>query len=48
MCGFAYDGLDRSIDLRISKLRKKLGDTSSDPRIIKSIRSVGYLFVDSP
>jgi two-component system response regulator RstA len=48
MRGFTYDGMDRSIDLRISKLRKKLGDVSNDPRIIKSVRSVCYLFVDCP
>jgi DNA-binding response OmpR family regulator len=41
--GLRYDGLDRSIDLRISRLRKKIGDDSSAPRKIKSIRGVGYL-----
>lgn len=39
--GIAYDGLDRSIDLRVSRLRKKLGD--HPPRLIKSVRGVGYL-----
>ncbi len=38
-----YDGLDRSIDLRVSRLRKKLGDDSSQPTRIKSVRGVGYL-----
>lgn len=38
-----YDGLDRSIDLRISRLRKKLGDDSHTPARIKSVRGVGYL-----
>lgn len=38
-----YDGLDRSIDLRISRLRKKLGDDSRLPYIIKTIRGEGYL-----
>lgn len=41
--GVKYDGLDRSIDLRISRLRKKLGDDPIDPRRIKSVRSAGYL-----
>jgi two-component system response regulator RstA len=41
--GIRYDGLDRSIDLRISRLRKKIGDDSASPRKIKSIRGVGYL-----
>lgn len=38
-----YDGLDRSIDLRISRLRRKLGDDPTTPTRIKSIRGVGYL-----
>lgn len=38
-----YDGLDRSIDLRVSRLRRKLGDDPVTPERIKSIRGVGYL-----
>lgn len=38
-----YDGLDRSIDLRISRLRKKLNDDPHHPTRIKSVRGVGYL-----
>jgi two-component system OmpR family response regulator/two-component system response regulator RstA len=38
-----YDGLDRSIDLRISRLRRKLNDDPTQPTRIKSIRGVGYL-----
>jgi two-component system OmpR family response regulator/two-component system response regulator RstA len=41
--GMPYDGLDRSADLRITRLRKKLGDDGKQPLRIKSIRSVGYL-----
>jgi len=40
--GFEYDGLDRSIDRRISRLRKKLADDSSNPTLIKTIRGKGY------
>ncbi len=40
-----YDGLDRSIDLRVSRLRRKLGDDPTNPTRIKSIRGVGYLLV---
>lgn len=43
--GISYDGLDRSIDLRISKLRKKLGDDPKHPERLKSVRGVGYLLV---
>lgn len=41
--GIAYDGLDRSIDLRVARLRKKLGDDGKQPQHIKSVRGVGYL-----
>jgi two-component system OmpR family response regulator/two-component system response regulator RstA len=41
--GFPYDGLDRSIDLRVSRLRRKLGDDPEKPQLIKSVRGVGYL-----
>ena len=42
--GIEYDGFDRTIDLRISKLRKKLGDEPRDPLKIKTIWGKGYLF----
>ena len=41
--GTKYDGMDRSIDLRISRLRKKLGDDPAKPQRIKSVRGVGYM-----
>ena len=40
-----YDGLDRTIDVRISQLRKKLNDNSETPTRIKTIWGKGYLFV---
>ncbi|MBX2802714.1 MAG: response regulator [Myxococcales bacterium] len=40
--GFPWDGMDRSIDLRVSRLRRKLG---CDGSIVKSIRGAGYLLV---
>jgi DNA-binding response OmpR family regulator len=43
--GFEYDGFDRTIDLRISKLRKKLNDNASKPYKIKTIWGKGYLLV---
>ncbi|AOY00824.1 two-component system response regulator RstA [Jeongeupia sp. USM3] len=42
--GIDYDGLDRSIDVAISRLRKKLDDDPHEPRKIKTIRHKGYLF----
>lgn len=43
--GIDYDGLDRSIDGRISKLRKKLNDDALSPARIKTIWGKGYLLV---
>jgi DNA-binding response OmpR family regulator len=40
-----YDGLDRMLDVRISQLRKKLGDESDSAARIKTIWGQGYLFV---
>jgi two-component system alkaline phosphatase synthesis response regulator PhoP len=41
----AYEGYDRTIDVHIKNLRKKLGDDSQEPRFIETIRSVGYRFI---
>lgn len=41
-----YDVYDRSIDVHISALRKKLGDDARNPRFIRTLRSAGYLFID--
>jgi DNA-binding response OmpR family regulator len=46
IAGRSYDVFDRSIDVHISSLRKKLGDDSKNPRYIKTVRSVGYMLVD--
>ena len=42
--GIGFDGLDRSIDARISRLRKKLSDDPDNPTRIKTVRGKGYLF----
>lgn len=43
--GIEYDGLDRTVDVRVSRLRKKLHDNSSQPQRIKTVWGKGYLFV---
>ena len=43
-----WDPDDRSIDVLIGKLRHKLGENSRYPRLIKTVRGVGYMFVRSP
>jgi DNA-binding response OmpR family regulator len=45
IAGREYDVYDRSIDVHISSLRRKLGDDSKNPRYIRTLRSVGYMFV---
>jgi DNA-binding response OmpR family regulator len=42
--GIEYDGFDRSIDIRISRLRKKLLDNTEQPYRIKTVWAKGYLF----
>jgi two-component system OmpR family response regulator/two-component system response regulator RstA len=42
--GIGFDGIDRSIDARISRLRRKLGDDPENPTRIKTVRGKGYLF----
>jgi two-component system OmpR family response regulator len=36
---------DRTIDVQVGRLRKKLGDDSETPKIIKSVRGAGYVFL---
>ena len=43
--GREADPFDRSIDLRVSRLRQKLGDAARQSEIIKTVRSEGYVFV---
>lgn len=41
--GSSDDSFDRSVDVRVSRLRQKLGDDPKHPRIIRTVRGVGYL-----
>ena len=41
-----YEVFDRSIDVHISALRKKLGDDSKAPRFIRTVRSAGYMLLN--
>lgn len=43
-----YEVFDRSIDVHISALRKKLGEDARTPRFIETVRSVGYRMIQSP
>lgn len=41
--GIEYDGHDRSIDMRLSSLRKKMNDSIPPYKYIKTVRGVGYV-----
>ncbi|MEY2933774.1 MAG: hypothetical protein RL033_4523 [Pseudomonadota bacterium] len=47
LCGHDHDAFDRTIDVRVARVRAKLGDDPKRPRWIKSIRGVGYLFLEA-
>ncbi len=41
--GREADAFDRSIDLQVSRLRQRLGDSAREPAIIKTVRNEGYV-----
>ena len=41
--GSPDDAFDRSIDVHISHLRAKLGDDPRNPKLLKTVRGVGYM-----
>jgi len=41
-----YGGADHTIDVHLSWLRKKLGETASEPRYIQTVHGVGVKLVD--
>jgi two-component system phosphate regulon response regulator OmpR len=40
-----WEPFDRSIDIRIARLRRKIEDDPAKPQVIKTVRGSGYLFV---
>jgi two-component system phosphate regulon response regulator OmpR len=40
-----WDVFDRSIDLRIMRLRRKIEKNPDKPEVIKTVRNVGYVFI---
>ena len=42
--GRKFSPFDRSIDMHVSKVRKKLGDSEGGGDHIKTVRGVGYIF----
>ncbi len=43
----SYNGYDRNIDLYISRIRRKIGDSASSPRYLKTVRGAGYQLMGS-
>jgi DNA-binding response OmpR family regulator len=43
-----WDPFDRSIDIRIARLRRKLEPDAGKPQLIKTVRGVGYMLVPNP
>ena len=46
--GITWQSYDRSVDVLVSRLRSKLGDTPSKTQFIKTIHGVGYKFIGVP
>ncbi|HEV7815262.1 MAG TPA: response regulator [Janthinobacterium sp.] len=42
--GIDFDGLDRTVDVSISRLRRHFDDDANEPRKIKTVWARGYLF----
>ena len=40
-----WEPFDRSIDIRITRLRRKVEDNPARPRVIKTVRGAGYMFI---
>jgi DNA-binding response OmpR family regulator len=45
LSGRSYEVFDRSVDVHISSLRRKLGDDPKQPKYIRTVRSAGYLLI---
>ena len=46
--GYAFYGDQRVVDVHIRNLRKTLGDDATAPRLIGTVRGVGYKFLARP
>ena len=46
--GIKWQSYDRSVDVLVSRLRAKLGETPTENRFLKTIHGVGYKFIGVP
>jgi two-component system OmpR family response regulator len=45
--GRSHEAFDRSIDVQVSRLRRKIEEDPADPEIIRTVRNVGYIFASA-
>ena len=43
-----WDAFDRSIDIRIARIRRKIERDPTKPEVIKTVHGIGYIYVASP
>ena len=43
--GIQWQTCDRSVDVLVSRLRQKLGETPNNTRFIKTVHGIGYRFI---
>ncbi len=48
LAGREASRVDRTVDVLVSRLRKRLGDDAREPRLIRTVRSEGYMLVTNP
>jgi DNA-binding response OmpR family regulator len=46
--GDSTEAFDRAVDVHVSRLRRKLNDDPQQPRLIRTVRGVGYQFILKP
>ena len=44
--GYEFEGYERTIDVHVKNLRRKLGDASRNPRFLLTVLNYGYKFAD--
>ena len=44
----SWEPFDRSIDIRVARLRKKVERDPASPEAIRTVRGAGYMFVPDP
>jgi two-component system, OmpR family, response regulator len=48
LAGREASRIDRTVDVLVSRLRRRLGDDAREPKLIRTVRSEGYMLVSNP